>query len=151
MSRANVADFYKTDLALTPEIAAPNIDDEIGQSLSRLMAWYPAGNYFRRVACDVDGRLYITMSGVPILSPVYGATAVASTALKVIATNPNRRKFLLQNLGPNDCYMGFDGNLTTSLGILIPNGAVYTDDTYIGDIFMICIAAQSADIRWQVF
>lgn len=56
----------------------------------------------------------------------YGTVAVATSATLVRAANSDRGTCLLQNVGGSDVYVGTDGSVTTSNGVLVAAGASIT-------------------------
>lgn len=59
----------------------------------------------------------------------YGAVAVATASATLIPDMVGRRTLFIQNLGPNEIYVGFDSSVTSSTGIKVAaNGGALSLD-----------------------
>lgn len=58
----------------------------------------------------------------------YNVISVASTPTLIIASNPERKGFMLANAGTSTVYIGMDANVTTSNGFPILSNAYLSSD-----------------------
>lgn len=77
----------------------------------------------------------------------YGAVSIGTTATSIIAANTNRKGYVVQNLGPDKLYIGFDANVTSDNGIEVPVGGVFAGNDYTGDLYG--ISAGTSDVRYM--
>lgn len=152
VQHATVDKFGNTDLGLEPEVPFPDLSDGIQKTLPFLMAWYQSGGYWRRVSCDVDGRVYVSTGGVPTNIANYGQNNLISPAAPtpILSNNPNRRKYMFLNLGTFAVYLGFDLTLTANNGLPIQPGTGYEDDTYTGPVYLLS-ANGSGSVAFEEF
>lgn len=98
-------------------------------------------------ALDVNVANTLSIN-VPNTAGAYSNISVGLTAVNLFPSPlANRKKILIQNLGPNTIYIGFDNLVTTSNGIKIPREGNWAEE--IGpdiDIYAIGSAA-AQDVR----
>lgn len=79
----------------------------------------------------------------------YGSAAVGSADVVMLASgDDNRRCLLVENLGPDVLFVGFDEEVTIATGTGVDaSGALPYQTPYTGPVFG--ISAGSADVRLQ--
>lgn len=86
----------------------------------------------------------------------YGSVSVNSTAILVIAANPNRQEMRFINYSTSpDCFLGMDNNVTILTGFPLFSGAEQDasrgiGSTYLGDVYAINNGSANSDLRfWE--
>jgi hypothetical protein len=82
----------------------------------------------------------------------YNTVTVNATATLILGANPDRRGFIIQNLGIVTVYLGFDSSVSTANGIsILANGSYVNSgsaECYRGDYYGIA-ASSTADCRYE--
>ena len=79
---------------------------------------------------------------------------LTTSAVLVLPANANRKSFVIQSfsrdgVANNDnCYIGGTSGVTTLTGIALLNTDTYTDDRWLGDVYVICDSNTSTWIRY---
>jgi len=76
----------------------------------------------------------------------YGAVSVGTTATVLRSANPDRRAFVLRNLGVNALYVGFDSAVDITTGFKIDPGDGLAIGFYTGDVYG--ISEGTSDVRY---
>lgn len=150
MSKSTIDGFGLTDFDLTPPERDPSVDENINQTLSRLMGWDRVRHLWRGLSTDQDGRLIISMSGIQTNNARQGATVNVPGAYRVIPANPDRRLLLLFNNVGATGYLGFDASVTALTGFPFAAGAIMRDDIYTGEWWIIAPGG-AGTIPWMEF
>jgi hypothetical protein len=88
-----------------------------------------------------DSLVTLTRSITPI---AYGTLTLNTNPKNVLPANVNRRSSIIQALSGNTsiCYVGYDNNVTnTNYAFSLNPGDIYTQDSYLGDIFIANVTA----------
>lgn len=79
----------------------------------------------------------------------YGQQDVSTNAVEVVSGDTSRRSALIQNLGPEPVFVGFDSSVTPTTGVQIAaGGGTYSDETFSGALYAITSSGTS-DVRFQ--
>lgn len=112
-------------------------------------------NQIRDIRTDDSGRVYTISSGhAAVTLQDNAATAVASTAVALVAANPSRRSLRITNLGPDPVALGAAG-ITWVKRCIVLNAGASTGDTHFEDNaanlawYAICDAGKSASVTTQ--
>ena len=135
MPHATKQGFGNTALAIEPFEPNPEVSVDIQQTLARLMIWDEANDIWRPVASDIDGRLVISMAGVSVNIAINRAAACGVAATLLLASNPQRRKFVIYNNAAILIYLGFTNGVTAVNGFPLPAGAAFVEEAYSGEIW----------------
>jgi hypothetical protein len=87
-----------------------------------------------------------TATGGKATSLTQTAVSVGTTATLILAANPQRKYFTLQNLGAADVYWAGSATVTTSDGTALITDLIYPDYDYTGAVYGI-VAAGANDVR----
>lgn len=150
MSKSTIQGFGDTTFDLEPREVSPEVAKDLSQALVRLMVWDAQNHIWRGASGDIDGRLIISMSGVPVNVATYGTFAVGVAAQMVLPQNPNRRQVIFLNMGAVDIYIGFNAALTQFNGMLLSVGSAWDDNLYTGPYWMVSTAA-GQNVRYMEF
>lgn len=101
------------------------------------------------LAINADGSINANVTAAGFASGVYGAQSIGNTASALTAGTAGRDKVLLQNLGAQSIFIGFDNTVTTSTGIELVKGGAYEMEVGSGVTLFGITASGSADIRYQ--
>lgn len=130
--KANFRGFNSTLLNLQPHNFNPNINDDIMQSLSRLMVWDYENELWRPVRSDSDGRVYVS-TGVTKTKNLTPSQVTVSTSSVLIANeNNNRKQILFQNLGTGNMWITPANPAVVDDGIKLLANGTFIDDYYLG-------------------
>lgn len=138
--------FGNTDLGLTPYVPFPDIDEKIQQTISRLLGWDYLSDIYRSLIVDSDGRLLVSSSPTKADSGNNSAVTVDNVGVTLLANNPLRKSYVIQNLGVNIVYIQFGNTPLTTTGIALDTNGILTDDIYTGIITAITSVGNS-DVR----
>ncbi len=86
-----------------------------------------------------------------VLRPVRASGAVAvdaDPAVQIAPERKHRRALVIQNLGPNEVYIGPENTVTDTTGLSIASGSSFTDEQSSSAWWAICSAAETADVRY---
>ena len=70
--------------------------------------------------------------------------AITTSAGVIVASNANRKKLIIHNVGSDTIYIGDDGSITSSNAFPILSGETFEINDYTGAIQGICAAAESS-------
>lgn len=135
-TKSTLPGFHDNDLILKPYLRVPDIDDNIGQSISYLMARYSFGQYFHTVQCDAQGRLLVTNAGVG--TQVVNQFVFSVTAAEQVILQPNamRTQVIIQNNSTNTVAIGLVQGQTNVSGINVNPGSLWSSDNWNGAIYI---------------
>lgn len=136
--------FWRIDVELQEEKIEGKLSDDLQDTLSRLFGWYDAGQFWKKVNVDSQGRLLTSANAGQINAGNISTTVVGLVALKVLSANLLRRTFLIKNDGVTNLFFGFDAAVTAVSGFPLYPGEMYSDDVYVGDIYLISSAANGS-------
>lgn len=139
-------DLGNLEAEVEPYISLPDVDEAIGQSLSRLIGWDENNNIFRFLRCDKFGRVLTAGSDVDVLSPTQSAKSVDITDDILLNANSQRKAYIVQNLGAADIYLGFGSNIAIASRLKVPVDGVFSDTMFNGEIHAIT-SVGSSDVR----
>lgn len=143
--------FVNIEIELEPFQKDLYLSEKVQHALSKLFAYYDAGQQFKAVRVNSAGELLVSSEGGQVSSGSVAQVAVNAAATLIIASNAVRREILLENMGSNDCYIGFDNTVTTANGFLLPAGATFSTDVYTGNIYAIRSAASTCTLSVMEF
>ncbi len=97
-------------------------------------------------------------SGTGAFLSGYGNVSVGSTAIQLLAENPNRQEMRFINYSTSpDCFLGVDSNVTTTTGFPLFSGSEQDADRSMGSMYLGAVWAitsgspGNADIRvWEI-
>lgn len=139
--------FWRTDLNLDPFTTEPKVSLDIDQTLARLLGFDYAGEQFRLVRVDADGRLLISSSETNTTSAQNSQATVTELGATLLSANPSRRQYIIQNLGDDPIYLNFGGTSDTTIDLQLPSNGIFIDDIYLGVVSALVEAGISCDVR----
>lgn len=131
-------DLGEIDIEFNVSIPNPDIDEKVNQSLVYLIGYDETNEKFRLVSVDSDGRVYTSSGSIKTLEAYTTRTSIALVAGLIIDENSDREKILVQNMGSETLYIGFDNTVTILTGFPLPPNSVWEDNTYLGSVYGIC-------------
>lgn len=138
--------FGDTEFQIEPYEFNPNVSSDIQQTLSKVSGFNESNRIWKGLRVDPDGRLYVSSSPTQTNDAVNSAASVTTTSTLLLSENPDRRQYIIQNLGSSDIYLMFDTIAVAAQGIKIPSDGLFGDDVYQGAISAICLTG-TADVR----
>lgn len=138
--------FGNTDLQLDPYDKKPTISDNIQQTIARLLGWHAASLTYKTILADTDGRLLVSSSPTQSALATSSQANVLLVSVQLLAANPNRKQYILENLGANPIFLGFGSNAIAASGFSLPSGGIFADDVWVGAITAIALVG-SNDVR----
>jgi len=135
--RIDKANFNQLSFPNTGEQKKPTIGDELIPTLTRLMGWNSEVEQWELIEADKDGRLIVSSGSLRTKSNVSSSVTANGTAQNALAESPNRRQYMIQNVGSVSCFLGFGEDATTSEGFRLESGATWIDDVFYGRISVI--------------
>lgn len=127
--------FDNIPLELEPYQLQYVMDSVIKHTVSKMLAYYEAGNSFQWLQVNSSGELLVSLEAGQVSSGVISRATVSNVALLLLASNTSRKNVLIQNVGTEDIYIGFDSGLNTGNGFLLPVGTSWSSDVYIGNLY----------------
>lgn len=138
--------FANNDLQLDPYERKPKISDEITQTIARLLGWHDTSKQYRSILSDADGRLLVSSSPTQSSAATNSQASVGVASSQLLAANPLRKQYIIQNLGSVAIYIAFGTAAIVATHFQLPAGGIFADDVWVGAIFAIStLAAQ--DVR----
>lgn len=134
-------EFWRTDVELDEQKIEGKLSDDLIDSLARLFGWYDAGQFWKKINVDSQGRLLVSLNAGQIGNLTISRPAVAAVAVKLLDANINRRRWEIRNTGLRDAAWGGSDAVTLANGVTIPIGNFDGDDVYIGQIWAISSGA----------
>lgn len=150
MAKSTKPGFGDSDIGMSPYLPFPNLSEDIQQTLARLLGWDYLSFVYRSLIVDSDGRLLVSTSPTKSDSAVNSAVTVDNVGVTLLANNPLRKSYVIQNLGANIVYVRFGLVPLVATGIAVDTNGVLTDDIYTGIITAITSAGNS-DVRITEF
>lgn len=135
MAKVRTKHFENTDLEIVPFERSPELDENIGQALVRVMGWDYINELWRRIRIDDTGSIGVVVS--PSASAALECTAitVAGAADLLVAANGNRRSIRLFNQGPDPIVIDDNAGVALASGFPLAAGGEWFSETYRGDVF----------------
>lgn len=140
------AGFANNDLQLNPYDVNPIIADGVDQSISYLLGWHETSDSWKSVLVDTDGRVLVSTSPTQTETATNSAATVTTTSGNLLASNPSRKQYIIQNLGTVPIYIKFGTPAVVASGFQLPVNGIFADDVYTGVISAIT-ASGSSDVR----
>jgi hypothetical protein len=99
----------------------------------------------------VVGTAAAALSAAQLIS----AVPMNAIAAVILPANPARKRHSLTNTGLNTVYLGFDGTVTSTIGIPVAAGATISFDpagvAYTGAVYGVCAALTTSEIRGIIY
>lgn len=146
MAKAIKRGFYDVNFLVIPRERDEDISDNIQQTLSRLLGFDDSNNRFDLVKIDTDGRLLVSSSQTKTDSANNSQVAPTTSDITVLAANPDRKQYIIQNVGGVDVYLNFGATVVTGTDMLLAAGATFIDEIYQGTVTGKTISG-TADLR----
>lgn len=139
-------DFANIEIEVEPYNKDLYLTEKVQHSLSKLFALYEAGRQYKALRSNSAGELLVSSEGGQVSTGTVAQVAVGTTATLILASNVNRREVLIENMGINDCYIGFGSGVTTANGFLLPAGTSFSTDKYTGNFYAIRDSATTCSV-----
>ena len=97
------------------------------------------------VNVTVDGEMIVVQSKSETRN--INEVTIGSTATKIVDANSSRKAIIIQNVGNTEVYLG-DSGVTTSDGIKLEPGSLYSNDSFTGAIYGI-VSSGSSTVRYE--
>ena len=132
MGKTTLEGFENTEPVIEPFDRRPEISDDIQQGLDRLLAWDDNNNRFRLVRLDADGRLLVSSGATQTDAVTHSNTGVTFGGVTLIPANPNRKAFLIRNIGTDDIWVKLGLGAVAGSDLLLQVKEIFIDDLYTG-------------------
>lgn len=129
-----------------PYESQPKVENNMGQSLSRLIGFDVNNGTFRFLICDRFGRLLTTGVDADVTEATQKAVSVDTTDDVLLNQNSARKAYIVQNLGAADIFLAFGSNLAIASRFKVPVDGVFSDTLFVGELHAIT-SLGSADVR----
>lgn len=134
-------EFWRTDIEVDEQKIEGKLSDDLLDTLARNVGWYDAGQRWKKINVDSQGRLLVSLNAGQIGNLTISKPAVAAVAVQLLPANTNRRRWEIRNTGLNDAAWGPTAAVTLANGVTIGAGQFDGDDIYIGDLWAISVGA----------
>lgn len=138
--------FYDVDGILLPFERNYPITNNIQQTLSKITGFDANNALNRLLVCDSDGRLLVSLSPTQTSTGNISQLVMDGTTQGALAANPSRKLLTIANRGAAIIKMSFVSPVGASNFFTIPVGGVYSNDRYLGTIFLTGTIADIAEI-----
>lgn len=127
--------FDNIPLEVEPYILQYLIDPIVKHTISKMLAYRDSDNTFQWVQVNSSGELLVSLEAGQVSTGTIARATVSNVALLLLASNVSRKQAIIQNVGTEDIYIGFDSGLNSGNGFLLPVGTTFQTDIYVGNIY----------------
>lgn len=139
-------DFLKLDMENSGMPDTLPLADEVAIRWSWGFGYNVANKKWLPVLVNSDGRLLVSSEDSPVSSINQSKVATSTSNALVLASNSDRKQFVIQNVGTSDVYLSFSSDDATTDDFLLVAGATWIENQYFGAVNSI-MAAGTSDLR----
>ena len=133
--------FNRYQGGFNPYDVSPNVSEDIQQTLSRLVGWDIAGEQWRDIIVDSDGRV-LTSSGATVATiAAHSNPTVGLVSVALLPSNPDRNSFTIFNNSGNDIEIQYAATAVLGQGIVLKPSVLFIEDTWSGAVSAISSVA----------